>query len=94
MTISAPTSQRLTARVNPRVYRTINDAASLVGATANQFLVQAALEKATAILEEERIVSLTAADSETFFAALESPPQPNPALKRAFKKHKELTGGD
>lgn len=36
------------------------------------------------------IIRLSRADQESFVQALISPPQPPPALKRAFARHKKL----
>lgn len=70
----------------------IEEAAALRGATVNQFLVQAATERAEEILEEERVVSLSRRDARTFFAALENPLPVNAAMKRAARRHAELMG--
>ena len=85
-------NDRITARVNEDVKNTLSAAAELVGATLNQFLVQAALEKAEAIIERERIINLSKQDSEAFFAALDNPPEPNQKLKNAFANYKLKIG--
>ena len=40
---------RVSARVTPNVFDTLTEASEIIGATLNQFLVQAALEKAKTI---------------------------------------------
>ena len=85
-------NDRITARVNEDVKNTLTAAAELVGATLNQFLVQAALEKAEAIIEKERVINLSKQDSEAFFAALDNPPEPNQKLKNAFANYKLKIG--
>lgn len=82
--------QRIPARMPTAVYERLVEAAGAVGATLNQFLVSAALEKADAILERERIIKLSTADAETIFALMENPPEPNEYLQNAMKRHKEI----
>ena len=83
------TSERLTARVPENVYSTIAQAAELVGATINQFLVQAALEKASSIIEKEHTINLTIKSAEVFFEAVSNPPEPNSALIKAVRDYNE-----
>ena len=82
--------QRIPARMPTIVYDKIAAAAQSLGATLNQFLVQAALEKATAVLEEERIIKLSAESSEALFAIMENPPEPNESLKQAMHRRKNI----
>lgn len=85
---STKTSERLTARVPENVYTTIAQAAELVGATINQFLVQAALEKASSIIEKEHRIDLSMKSAGIFFDALAHPPEPDPSLIKAVKDYK------
>lgn len=71
------------------VYDKIVEAAQSIGATLNQFIVQSALEKANAVLEEERIIKLSTASSEALFAIMENPPEPNEYLKQAMQRRKD-----
>lgn len=83
---------RVSARVPENVHETLAEAAALVGATLNQFVVQSALQKAREVIESERIIRLTEKDADVFFEALENPPEPNEALKAAAQRHMELLG--
>ena len=72
------------------VHEKLLHAANLSGATLNQFVVQSALEKASAVLEQERALNLTLRDAEILFEAIENPPSPNDQLikaAQAYKKH-------
>lgn len=80
---------RITARVPTAVMDTLQEAADLTGATLNQFLVQAALEKAKQIIDREHTIELTRRDAAALLTLLESPVPPNPALTRAFERHKK-----
>lgn len=83
------TEQRIPARMPIAVYEKIAEAAQSIGATLNQFLVQSALEKANAVLEEERIIKLSSASSEALFAIMENPPEPNEYLKQAMQRRQD-----
>lgn len=78
---------RITARVPMAVQETLEMAASLTGATLNQFVVQAALREAERIIEHERVIRLATRDTEAFLAALDNPLPPNAALKAALESH-------
>ena len=79
---------RVTARIPQQVKDTLEQAATLSGATLNQFIVNAALNKAQQVLEAERAIVLSQQDAEKIFALLESPPTPNERLKTAAAKHR------
>jgi uncharacterized protein (DUF1778 family) len=64
--------------------------ANLMGATLNQFLVQAALEKAENIIEKDKVISLSNKDAKLFFDILDSPPEPNKKLKNAFDNYNRM----
>ena len=55
----AQTGKRLTTRITDHVQEKLQAAADLVGATLNQFVVQAALEKAEKVIESESTIVLT-----------------------------------
>ena len=82
-------TERITARVSAEIRNRLIEAASISGATLNQFLVQAAIEKAQSVIEKERVVRLSYKDAETFFNAIENPPKVNDKLKAVIKKYKK-----
>lgn len=87
MTTSTIGRGRITARVPLGVQQVLETAASLTGATLNQFVVQAALREAERIIEQERVIRLSVRDAEAFLAALDQPLPPNAALKAALEEH-------
>ncbi len=87
MTATISARGRITARVPTQVQETLELAASMVGATVNQFVVQTALREAERIIEQERVIRLSARDAEAFIRALENPPRPNAKLKAALKRY-------
>ena len=58
---------RITARVSVDTREQLIEAAAFSGTTLNQFLVQAAIEKAQSIIEKERVIRLSCRDAEVFF---------------------------
>lgn len=78
---------RITARVPIQVQETLAMAADMVGATVNQFVVQTALREAERIIEQERVIKLSARDAAAFLKALEQPLPPNRRLKAALHNY-------
>jgi uncharacterized protein (DUF1778 family) len=71
------------------VYERLVEAAQAVGSTLNQFLVSAALEKANAILAEERTIKLSTTSADALFLMMENPPEANEYLKNAMQRRQE-----
>jgi uncharacterized protein (DUF1778 family) len=80
--------QRITARVSGSVRATLEQAAELLGATVNQFVVQTAYQEAQRILERESVIRLSQQDARKVFSLLDSPPKPGKALKDAVKAYR------
>ena len=85
---------RVSARVPLQVQETLELAAAMVGATVNQFMVQTALREAERIIEQERVIRLSARDAETFIQALGNPPPPNAKLKSALHYYQDAKQDD
>ncbi len=89
MTASSP---RITTRVTPDIQELLSKAASLVGISSiNSFVLNAAIEKANAIMKEENHLSLSNDDSLLFLQAIDKPRQKNQALSDAFKNYNDFT---
>ena len=80
--------ERVSARIPREARKLLEKAAALSGATLNQFIVQAAVKEAQALLSREQTIVLTAADTARFFAALERPPAPNATLRKAARAYR------
>lgn len=80
--------KRITTRVSDDVRSTLEQAAELVGATVNQFMVQAAYQEAQRLLERESLIHLSQRDARKIFSLLEHPPKPNKKLKKAVNTFK------
>ncbi|GHU12201.1 hypothetical protein AGMMS50225_19580 [Betaproteobacteria bacterium] len=85
---------RIGARVPHEVYETLCRAAELTGATVNQFLVQAALKEAQAVIEREDVIRLSPRDWSWLLDLMENPGQPNASLELAMKRYQEARQGD
>lgn len=85
---------RIGARVPHEVYETLCRAAELTGATVNQFLVQAALKEAHAVIEREEVIRLTPRDWNCLLGLMDSPPKPNAKLKAALKRYQKAKQDD
>lgn len=82
-------TERIIAKVSVATREKLIEAAAFSGTTLNRFLVQAAVEKASEVLERERGVRLSHNDADVFFNALENPPGPNRKLRDAVKRYKQ-----
>jgi uncharacterized protein (DUF1778 family) len=80
--------RRITARVPDHVRATLEQAAGLLGANVNQFIVQAAYQEAQRIIEREAFVRVKQKDAGKLLALLDKPPKPNRKLKAAVQAAK------
>ncbi|HUA67140.1 MAG TPA: DUF1778 domain-containing protein [Candidatus Saccharimonadales bacterium] len=80
--------KRITARVSDSVRDTLEQAAELLGATVNQFVVQTAYAEAQRVIERESVIRLSQKDAAKVLALLDNPPKPNKRLKDAVKAFK------
>jgi uncharacterized protein (DUF1778 family) len=71
------TAKRITTRITDHVQTTLQAAADLVGATLNQFVVQAALEKAQRVIESESTMILSRQESLRLLELIDNPPARN-----------------
>jgi uncharacterized protein (DUF1778 family) len=80
------TRTRITARVTESMRDTMEQAAELVGATLNQFVVQIAYLEAQRVIERESVIRLSQKDARKVLSLLDAPPKPNKLLKQAVKE--------
>lgn len=76
---------RITARLPLALVTELEEAAALVGVTVNQFIVQAASEKARTIIETCTRIDVSRRDAAFIANLLDSPPLPNAALLKAVQ---------
>jgi len=81
---------RITARVPHSTRTIIERAAAIYGATINQFIVQAAVERANEVLHSMEMAKLSSQDAQVVIEALTNPPAHNKKLQEAVRAHKRL----
>lgn len=83
------TSPRITARVSTDTQALLSKAAALTGISSiNSFVLSAAIEKATKIMEREEVLTLSKRDALLFVEALDAPAVANKKLSEAFESYK------
>jgi uncharacterized protein (DUF1778 family) len=88
------TTARLEARISFDLHATLKRAAELQGRTMTDFVVSAVQEAAQRAIEQAEIIRLSLADQECFAQALLNPPEPTPALRRAFTRRRKLLSAE
>ena len=90
VTVLAPTQKRLTIRITNHIQDKLQRAADLIGTTMNQFVVQAALEKAEKIIERESTIIMTRRESLRLLELLENPTPRNEKFLQAMNRHQQM----
>jgi uncharacterized protein (DUF1778 family) len=85
---------RIDAHVPHETYEILCRAAELLGATVNQFLVQAALKEAQAVIEREEITRFSPRDCNWLLDLIDNPPEPNARLKSAMTRYQHSRRDD
>lgn len=83
-------SARLEARISTDLHSMLKRAAEIQGRTMTDFVVSAVQDAALRAIEQAEVIRLSRSDQECFATALLTPPQPTPALERAFARRKKL----
>ena len=86
--VIAEPRRRITARVSDDVRATLEQAAELLGAPVNQFMVQSAYLEAQRVIERESVIRLSQKDAARILALLDLPPKPNKRLRGAVREFK------
>jgi uncharacterized protein (DUF1778 family) len=81
---------RVEARIAPDALAIVKRAAEIQGRSVSDFVVAAAQEAAVRTIEQTHIIQLAIEDQRAFAEAILNPPEPTPALRRAFRRHREL----
>ena len=82
-------------RALPAQRAIIDRAASALGKTRSDFMLDAACERAQSVLLDQTFITLDTESFEEFLALLDAPPAPNPGLERlmAVKAPWDKEGG-
>jgi uncharacterized protein (DUF1778 family) len=81
---------RLEARITLDLQALLKKAAELDGRSVSDFVITAAQEAAERRIEQAHVIRLSLEDQRAFAEAILNPPEPTPALRRAFRRHREL----
>jgi uncharacterized protein (DUF1778 family) len=90
----AEETARLEARLPNHVHALLKRAAEIEGRTLTDFVVSAAREAACRTIEQTEMIRLSAEDQRQIAAALLNPPRPTRALKKAFRRRRDLLGAE
>jgi len=90
-----PTTRR-TARLEARITRealaVVRRAAEIQGRSVSDFVVAAAQEAAQKTVTEIEVIRLSREAQEKFVKLMLNPSEPTPALRKAFRRHRERVG--
>lgn len=89
---STISTARLEARISTDLHALLKRAAEIQGRTMTDFVISAVQDAAQRAIEQAEVMRLTLADQECFARVLLSPPEPAPALGRAFERRRKLLG--
>ena len=81
---------RIEARIAPDALAIVKRAAEIQGRSVSDFVVAAAQDAAERTIEQAHVIRLSVEDQLTFAEAMLNPPNPSPALRRAFRRHRRL----
>ncbi len=87
---TTPRTARLEARISRQGLAIVRRAAEIQGRSVSDFVVAAAQEAAEKTVTEIELIRLSREAQEKFVALLLNPPPVPPALKKAFKRHRDL----
>ena len=85
----AQKGKQLTTRLTGHVQEKLQAAADLVGVTLNQFVVQAALEKAEQVIESESSIDLSRKESLRLLEMIENPPPRNERFNQLMSDYQK-----
>lgn len=80
---------RLNIRCDVRTRALLDKAATYAHVSLSEFVLSQALATAEKIVQDHENITLQPDHFQAFLDALDTPAEANPALQRAFKRHKE-----
>ncbi len=79
--------ERINIRLDPATKRRIERAAAADQRSVTSFIISSAIEKAESVIRKEESTILSERDFDRLMAILDSPPNPNKALRRAVEDY-------
>jgi len=83
---AAAKNERIDIRTSPLAKRTLQDAATARSKTVSEFVLDAALKEADAVLAEQGRFILTGEEWSRFVQALDEPAKPKPRLEKLLQE--------
>jgi uncharacterized protein (DUF1778 family) len=84
---------RLNIRCNGHTREVLDKAATYAHVSVSEFVLTHALASAEKVVQANECITLKPKDFHAFLGALDAPAKPNPALKKAFKRHAKQVSG-
>lgn len=78
---------RLNIRCDVHTRGLLDKAATYAHVSVSEFVLSHALASAEQVIQANERITLQPEDFHAFLAALDAPAEPNPALKKAMKRH-------
>jgi uncharacterized protein (DUF1778 family) len=78
---------RLNIRCDDHARELLDKAATYAHVSVSEFVLSHALASAEKVVQANECITLKPEDFRAFLAALDTPARPNPAMKKAFKRH-------
>ena len=82
----AETKGSINLRIGKQTRQLIDEAASALGKTRTEFMIDSARQNAIDVLLDQRLFVLDPEDYDAFLEALDSPPSPGPKLKALMSR--------
>ena len=82
-------ANRLHIRCDAHTRRLLDKAAGYAHLNLSEFVLSQAVVAAERVVREDESIKLRAEDFQAFLATLDTPAEPNAALRRAFERHAE-----
>lgn len=86
---TAVKESRLNIRCDVHARELLDKAATYAHVSVSEFVLTHALASAERVVQENENITLKPEDFRAFLAALDTPVKPDPALKKAMKRHSE-----
>lgn len=87
-------STQMIFRLTPELKTLFEDAAAISGRSVTDFVTEAARERAIQVVQDNQdyvVWKLAGEDARAFAEAITGPPRPNPRLKVAYDKYRQMT---
>jgi uncharacterized protein (DUF1778 family) len=92
MAVKGRKEERIETRLPSEAKQQIEYAAELQGRSVSDFVVSAALVEAAKVIEQQKVLRLSIADSQALAEAILNPPKPNAKAIAAARRYKQKMG--